>query len=80
MIPAYLLDEPLLDICRLNVTKGPRMKATNKKIELDWNKLLGFNQVKAAQAQTDAERSRAIISSKVGVKVGAKGGGGGGGG
>jgi hypothetical protein len=50
------------------------MKSTNKRVELNWTKLLGFNQVKSAQGVTDAKSSRAIIGAKVGGKVGSKGG------
>jgi hypothetical protein len=48
------------------------MKSTSKRIQLDWTKLLGFNQVKNNQA--DAKNSRAIIGARVGGKVGTKGG------
>ena len=51
------------------------MKKTSKRIELDWTKLLGFNQVKSAQEQPDSESSRMLIGAKVGGKPGIKGGG-----
>jgi len=51
------------------------MKATPKRIELDWNKLLGFNQVKSAQGQPESKASRMLIGAKVGGKPGVKGGG-----
>ena len=47
------------------------MKSSNKRIELNWGKLLGFNQVKATQARGD-KNSRALIGAKVGGKVGIK--------
>lgn len=48
------------------------MKTTHKRIELDWTKLLGFNQVKTAQTQPDSKNSRSLIGSRIGVKVGSK--------
>ena len=51
------------------------MKNNNKRIELNWSKMLGFNQVKAAQAQSDSKTSRMLIGAKVGGKSGVKGGG-----
>ncbi len=51
------------------------MKSTNKRIELNWTKLLGFNQVKSAQGVSNAINSRAMIGAKVGGKIGVKGGG-----
>jgi hypothetical protein len=53
------------------------MKTTTKRIELDWTKLLGFNQVKSAKNQPDGKCSRAMIGAKVGNKVGSRTGGGG---
>ena len=47
----------------------------SKKIKLNWSKMLGFNQVKAAQAQPDSKTSRMLIGAKVGGKPGLKGGG-----
>jgi hypothetical protein len=54
------------------------MKSTNKRINLDWNKLMGFNQVASAQSGAGKKVARAAIGAKVGAKVGTKGGGGGG--
>ena len=54
-----------------------KMKTTTKRIELDWTKLLGFNQVKSAKNQPDGKCSRAMIGAKVGNKVGSRTGGGG---
>ena len=48
------------------------MKATNKRIELDWSKLFGFNQVKFAQGETKSKSSKAMIGAKIGAKVGGK--------
>jgi hypothetical protein len=50
------------------------MKSTNKRIQLDWTKLLGFNQVSSAQSTPDEKAARAIIGAKVGGKAGVKGG------
>jgi hypothetical protein len=50
------------------------MKSTNKRIELNWSKLLGFNQVKSAQGAPNAKSSRAMIGAKVGGKAGVKAG------
>jgi len=51
------------------------MKSTNKRIELNWSKMLGFNQVKSAQNQPREKSSRAMIGAKIGGKPGVKGGG-----
>jgi hypothetical protein len=45
------------------------MKSIKKRIELDWSKLFGFNQVKSAQNTPEA---RALIGGKIGAKVGGK--------
>jgi hypothetical protein len=45
------------------------MKSTNKRVELDWAKLMGFNQVKSAKGKA---KSMAVIGSKIGAKVGGK--------
>ncbi len=50
------------------------MKSTNKRIELNWTKLLGFNQVSSVQAQPNAKNSRAVIGARIGLKAGVKGG------
>jgi len=50
------------------------MKSTNKRIELDWTKLLGFNQVSSAQTRSTTKSSRAMIGAKIGLKAGVKGG------
>jgi len=48
------------------------MKSTNKRINLDWNKLMGFNQVSSAQADAGKKTSRSAIGAKIGGKIGAK--------
>ena len=48
------------------------MKSSNKRIELNWGKLLGFNQVKTSQGR-GSKTSRAMIGAKVGSKLGIKG-------
>lgn len=48
------------------------MKSTNKRIELDWGKLLGFNQVKTGKTDLNKARARATVGAKVGAKVGAR--------
>lgn len=59
-----------LDIRVLNARKTPSMKSTKKRIELDWRKLLGFNQVKATKGERKA--AKAMIGAKIGAKVGLK--------
>jgi hypothetical protein len=48
------------------------MKPRNKHIKLNWDKLLGFNQVKAAQGNLKSKAARALIGQKTGVKRGQK--------
>jgi hypothetical protein len=47
------------------------MKSTTKRVNLDWSKLLGFNQLKS-----QSKGSRAMVGGKpasmIGVKVGSK--------
>jgi hypothetical protein len=50
------------------------MKSTTKRIELNWSKLFGFNQVKTTQAGHKTKSGQAMIGSKIGSKVGSKGG------
>lgn len=45
------------------------MKSTTKRINLDWNKLVGFNQVQAAKNTANKKASMAMIGAKVGGKV-----------
>ena len=48
------------------------MKFTNKRINLNWGKLLGFSQVKVAQGEPKSKAARAMIGRKIGVKTGLK--------
>jgi len=48
------------------------MKSRNKRIELDWSKLFGFNQVKSAQSEHNIRQAKARIEAKIGRKVGIK--------
>jgi hypothetical protein len=48
------------------------MKATNKRIKLNWGKLLGFSQVKVAQGDPKSKSAQAMIGAKAGVKKGLK--------
>ena len=48
------------------------MKSTTKRIELDWSKLFGFNQVKSAQTEPNAKFAKAMIGAKIGTKSGNK--------
>ena len=50
----------------------PIMKSTNKRIELDWSKLMGFKQVKTSQSGAGKSAARAAIGVKLGVKAGVK--------
>jgi len=45
------------------------MKSTNKHIQLNWGKLLGFNQVKLAQGQLKSKSGKALMKAKIGRKV-----------
>jgi len=45
------------------------MKSTNKRVELDWARLMGFNQVKSLRGKVQC---RPAIGSKIGGKVGLK--------
>jgi hypothetical protein len=45
------------------------MKSRNKRIELNWGKLLGFNQVKLAQGQLKLKVAKAMVGQ---VKTGLK--------
>jgi hypothetical protein len=48
------------------------MKITNNRIQLNWGKLLGFNQVKGAQGNLKSKAARARIGQKIGQKAGIK--------
>jgi hypothetical protein len=52
------------------------MKSTAKRVQLNWSKLLGFNQVSSPQKK----QAKAVLAAKIGTKGGGDGGGGGGGG
>jgi hypothetical protein len=44
------------------------MKSTNKRIKLNWGKLLGFSQVKVSQGELKLKATKAMIGGpKVGV-------------
>jgi len=49
------------------------MKSTNKRVKLDWSKMLGFNQIKSARGNLNSPEAKALV----GAKIGTKGGGGG---
>ena len=52
------------------------MKTNNAPlIKLDWSKLFGFKQVKAAQTRNNNGIDFVLIGSKIGAKIGVKGGG-----
>jgi hypothetical protein len=48
------------------------MKLENKRINLNWNKLLGFSQVKVAQGDLNSKSAKALMEAKIGVKRGIK--------
>jgi hypothetical protein len=48
------------------------MKSTNKRVELNWGKLYGFNQVKSVQGELKSKSAKAVIGAKIGAKVGGK--------
>lgn len=48
------------------------MKSKNKRIELDWGKLMGFNQVKSTQGEGSKKITIAAIGVKLGIKAGVK--------
>jgi len=48
------------------------MKSASKRIALDWRKLLGFSQVTSAQGRLNTKFAKAMIGTKVGVKLGVK--------
>lgn len=49
------------------------MKTKNKSVKLAWGKLLGFDQVKGLQGQSQNGQAKARLSAKIGTKVGTKG-------
>jgi hypothetical protein len=48
------------------------MKSTNKRIQLNWAKLLGYRQVKGAQGDLKSKAAKAMIGAKIGQKFGVK--------
>jgi len=47
------------------------MKST-KRVELDWSKLFGFNQVQPARGELKSKFAKATLSAKIGGKPGLK--------
>lgn len=46
------------------------MKSTNKRVKLDWSKMLGFNQVKSPRRNSGSSEAKAIVGAKIGTKGG----------
>jgi hypothetical protein len=59
----------LLDKYLANPLETTSMKITNKRIKLNWGKLLGFSQVKAPYGEQRSKVAKAMIGSP---KTGAK--------
>jgi len=58
----------LLDNWCGGLLKGVDMKLTNKRIKLNWGKLLGFSQVKVAQGELKSKVAKAMVGGpKVGI-------------
>jgi hypothetical protein len=68
LIATAILQE-LLDSCATNRLKTSHMKFKNKPIQLNWGKLLGFDQVKLAQGQLKSKSGKALMNAKIGRKV-----------
>src|SRR5207248_2896160 len=51
----------LLDKDAMNALKTTSMKSTNKRIRLNWDKLLGFKQVKVTQGELRSTAAKAMI-------------------
>ena len=49
--------------------KTTAMKSATKRVELNWGKLLGFNQVHSRQNK----QAKAVLAAKIGAKPGAGG-------
>jgi hypothetical protein len=62
----------LLDNWCGELLKADPMKFKNKRIELDWGKLLGFSQVKRAQGDLKSTSAKGLIEAKIGLKAGIK--------
>jgi hypothetical protein len=45
------------------------MKSRDKRIKLNWDKLLGFHQVKHAESDLKSKSDLALVRAKVGVKT-----------
>jgi hypothetical protein len=47
------------------------MNTTEKRIKLDWNKLIGFDQAKAVTTDPSVKRTKSMIGGKLmaGIKV-----------
>jgi hypothetical protein len=48
------------------------MKPKDKRIKLNWEKLLGFSQVKCAQGDLKSISAKALMEVKIGQKQGLK--------
>jgi len=59
----------LLDNYLANALETTSMKATNKRIKLNWDKLLGFRQVKLTQDELRSKSTKALIGAKIGGPV-----------
>ena len=53
----------LLDKDAMNALKTTSMKSTNKRIRLNWDKLLGFGHVKVAQGEVKSKAAKAMIGA-----------------
>jgi hypothetical protein len=51
------------------------MKTSNKRINLDWSRLVGFNQVPSQEDAQATKRAKAILAAKIGGKPVGGGGG-----
>jgi len=49
------------------------MKPAKKSVKLKWSGLLGFDQVKSVQSRSNTRGGKAIVSAKIGTKIGTKG-------
>ncbi|HEX4266226.1 MAG TPA: hypothetical protein VH597_17955 [Verrucomicrobiae bacterium] len=45
------------------------MKTSNKRVKLDWSRLIGFNQVRSQQS----EKAKKMLAAKIGGKGGGAG-------
>ena len=59
----------LVDNYLANALEPTSMKATNKRIKLNWEKLLGFNQVKFTQRDLKSKSAQSLIGAKIGAAV-----------